>query len=258
MTKARCSPRKHAALCSIIAALGAMCLGGAAQPPAQPPARSELHPDVATTPADRNAEGWWKRRHEYVLDQNKEGNVDLVFIGDSITQGWEGAGKEAWSGHFAPRHAANLGFSGDRTQHVLWRLDHGELDGIKPKAAVLMIGTNNSNGSDNTPDEIADGIRAIVARLHDKQPQMKVLLLGIFPRGEKPNPQRDKIAAVNTSIAKLDDGKTVRYLDIGAKFLQPDGSISKEIMPDFLHLSPKGYEIWTDAIQPNLDALMKP
>lgn len=223
----------------------------------QPPAKSELKADTATTPADRNAETWWKRRHEHILDMNKEGGIELLFIGDSITQGWEGAGKGVWDKRFAPRHAANLGFSGDRTQHVLWRLDHGEVDGIKPKAAVILIGTNNSNGSDNTADEIADGVNAIVAQLHEKQPQMRALVLGIFPRGEKPNPQRDKIAAVSASIAKLDDGKMVRYLDISPMLLQPDGSISKEIMPDYLHLSPKGYDIWADAIEASIDEMMK-
>lgn len=239
--------------------IGANCPG--AQPPAQPPARSsepsESPVNTATVPASRNGEGWWKRRHEHVLDLDKEGGIDLLFIGDSITQGWEGAGKEAWTKSFAPRHAANLGFSGDRTQHVLWRLNNGEVDGITPRAAVIMIGTNNSNNADNTAEEIAQGITDIVVRLHVKQPQMKILLLGIFPRGEKPNPQRDKIAAVNAQIAKLDDGKTVAYLDIGAKFLEPDGSISEEIMPDFLHLSPKGYDIWTDAILAKVDSLLK-
>jgi beta-glucosidase len=223
---------------------------------AQPPASAQPAAKMSTTPADRNGEKWWADRHQHVLDANKQGSPDLLFIGDSITQGWEDAGRTAWSGHFAPRHAANLGFSGDRTQHVLWRLDHGEVDGIKPKVAVIMIGTNNSNGADNTAEEIADGIKAIVARLHEKQPQMRILLLGIFPRGDKPNPQREKIAAVNASIAKLDDGKMVRYLDIGPKFLQPDGSISAEIMPDYLHLSPKGYDIWAEAIDAKVQEML--
>jgi lysophospholipase L1-like esterase len=235
---------------SLVLGLAGANLPVRAQPPAAPNAKS------STTPTDRNNEAWWKARHEHVLESNKQAPPELLFIGDSITQGWEEAGKSAWTGHFAPRHAANFGFSGDRTQHVLWRLDHGEVDGIAPKAAVIMIGTNNSNGADNTADEIADGVKAIVARLHEKQPRMRVLLLGIFPRGEKPNPQREKIAAVNASIAKLDDGKMVRYLDIGPGFLQPDGSISKEIMPDFLHLSPKGYDIWTDAIDGKVQEML--
>ncbi len=247
---------KHLVMSSIIMS-SAWCFAPLAPALGQPPAHTEAKPNPAVTPADRNAEPRWKERHDHVLAANKAGDIDLLFIGDSITQGWEDAGKDAWKGHFAPMHAANLGFSGDRTQHVLWRIDHGELDGIKPKAAVLMIGTNNSNGADNTADEIADGIKAVLVRLHDKQPQMHVLLLGVFPRGEKPNPQRDKLAAVNAAIAKLDDGKTVHYLDIGPRFLQPDGTISKDIMPDSLHLSAKGYDIWAAAIEPKLAELLK-
>jgi lysophospholipase L1-like esterase len=223
----------------------------------QPPQKLEAKRNTAVVPADRLGDQWWKDRHEHVLELNVKGEAELLFIGDSITQGWEGAGKDVWATRYDRYHAANLGFGGDRTQHVLWRLDQGEVDGFKPKAAVLMIGTNNSNASDNTADEIAAGVKAVVERLQLKHPKMHILLLGVFPRGEKPNPQRDKIASVNSTIAKLDDGKTVHYLDIGGKFLQPDGSISKEIMPDFLHLSPKGYQIWADAIEPKLGELMK-
>jgi lysophospholipase L1-like esterase len=225
-----------------------------AQPPAKQPAKAG---NAAVAPVPRT-DPWWQQRHEQMLARNKAGPVDVVFIGDSITQGWEGAGKEAWARAFEPRHAANLGFSGDRTQHVLWRLDHGEVDGIKPAVAVVMIGTNNSNGEDHTAAEIAEGIGAVVAKVRSKLPGTKVLLLGVFPRGEKPNPQREKLAEVNAAIAKLDDGKAVRYLDIGAKFMGQDGTISKEIMPDFLHLSPKGYEIWAEAVGPALDDLSKP
>ena len=241
---------------STLAVLAAALLSAPHFAPAQPPARSEAKP-ATVTPADRNGESWWKQRHEHVLEENVKGEAELLFIGDSITQGWEDAGKQAWASHFEPRRAANLGFSGDRTQHVLWRLDHGEVDGFKPKAAVIMIGTNNSSGSDNTADEIAGGIKAIVARLREKQPQLHILLLGVFPRGEKPNPQREKLAAVNAAIAKLDDGKMVHYLDIGPKFMQPDGTITKEIMPDYLHLSAKGYDIWAEAIDAKVAELMK-
>ena len=155
----------------------------------------------AVTPVPR--EDNWMNRHESFNKRAKEGNVDLVFIGDSITQGWEGGGKEAWARAFEARHPANMGFSGDRTQHVLWRLDHGEVDGIKPGIAVVMIGTNNSNGDDHTAPEIAEGITAIVAKLRAKLPDTKVLLLGVFPRGEKPNPQREKLSQVNAAIARL-------------------------------------------------------
>src|SRR5262249_19233940 len=124
--------------------------------------------------------------------------------------------------------------------------------------AVLMIGTNNSNGMDNTPEEIAEGIKAIVEEIHKKSPTTKVLLLGIFPRQVKPdNVQRDKLKKVNAIIAKLDDGgKTVKYLDIGDKFLESDGTISKEMMPDSLHLSKKAYQIWADNVKGPIMELM--
>src|SRR5207237_1337936 len=153
-----------------------------------------------------------------------------------------------WQRFYAPRNPANFGIGGDRTQHVLWRIENGEVEGIKPKVAVLMIGTNNSR--DNTADEIADGIKAIVRRLQEKLPDTKILLLAVFPRGEKPGATRDKLNEVNEKIASLGDGTRVTYLDIGKHFLNEDGTISKEIMPDFLHLSPKGYRIWADAIEP--------
>jgi lysophospholipase L1-like esterase len=233
----------------------------AAQPSSQPAVRpapaAQPKPTVntAVVPVPRE-DGGWKERHELINSRVKQGPVDVVFIGDSITQGWEGAGKDAWEKHFAKLHPANLGIGGDRTQHVLWRLDHGNLDGIKPKVAVIMIGTNNSNGADNTAGEIADGIAAIVASLKAKTPETRILLLAIFPRGEKPNPQRDKLNEVNAKASRLADGKTVVFLDIGDKFLQPDWTISKEIMPDYLHLSPKGYEVWAAAVEPKIVELM--
>ena len=121
---------------------------------------------------------------------------------------------------------------------------------------MIMIGTNNSNGDDNTAEEIADGIIAICKKLRDKLPDAKILLLAVFPRAEKPCPQREKIAKANKIVSKIADGKMIHYLDIGPKFLEPDKSISKEIMPDFLHLTPKGYQIWAEAIEPTIVKLM--
>ncbi len=200
---------------------------------------------------------WWRQRHESMNERVKQGNVDLVFIGDSITQSWENEGKDVWKKCYGERKAANLGIGGDRTQHVLWRLTHGNLDGIEPKAAVIMIGTNNSNGADNTAEEIAEGIAAIVKTVHEQCPETQILILGIFPRGPKPDAQREKNAAASAIAAKLADGKSVFYLDIGEKFLEKDGTLTKEIMPDFLHLSPRGYEIWAQAIEPKLKEMLK-
>jgi len=198
--------------------------------------------------------------HEKFLSIAKEGKAQLVFLGDSITAGWGGKDNQAiWNKAFGAYTPANFGIGGDRTQHVLWRIQNGELDGIKPKAAVLMIGTNNV-GSDPA-EGIAKGVTAIVETIRAKQPQAKILLLAVFPRGDKPTGKlgaaNDKLKQVNAIIAKLDDGKNIFFLDIGDKFPQPEGALTKEIMPDFLHLTAAGYQIWADAIGPKLAELMK-
>lgn len=194
--------------------------------------------------------------HNNFVKIAKEGKAEVIFLGDSITAGWGGQ-KSIWEKSFGQYKPANFGIGGDRTQHVLWRIQNGELDGIKPKAAVIMIGTNNS-GSDSA-EGIAKGVTKIVEHIRAKLPDTKILLLAVFPRGEKatPNAGREKLRAVNAIIAKLDDGKSVHYLDIGSKFLQEDGSLTKEVMPDFLHLSAKGYQIWADSISGKLAELTK-
>jgi len=201
-------------------------------------------------------EAEWVKRHESFNARVAKGKVDLIFIGDSITHGWEGGGKEIWAKYYAKRNAVNLGIGGDRTEHVLWRLEHGNVDGISPKAAVLMIGTNNSNGDDNTAQEIGDGITAIVHQLRSKLPKTKILILGIFPRGPEPSPQREKNAAASAIARRLADGKIIHYMDIGVHFLQPDGKLTRDIMPDYLHLSPLGYRLWAVAIEGKLRELL--
>jgi lysophospholipase L1-like esterase len=195
--------------------------------------------------------------HQQFLARAKQGNIDLLFLGDSITHNWSSArGKAIWDERYAPLHAANFGIGGDRTQHVIWRIENGELDGIKPKVTVLMIGTNNSG--DNSPEQIAAAIEKIVGLIRAKIPTTKVLLLAVFPR-TRPNEEVrvETIKRVNQIIAKLDDGKSIRYLDIGGKFLGPDGTVPKDIMPDGLHPNEKGYQIWADAMAPLLDEMMK-
>ena len=215
-------------------------------------------PDVAAEKIgpDGKVNSGFATAHERFVKVAQEGTAELIFLGDSITAGW-GSKKNIWETAFGQYKPANFGIGGDRTQHVLWRITNGELDGINPKAVVLMIGTNNS-GTDSA-DGIANGIKVIVETIRKKQPQAKILLLAVFPRGEKisPNPGRDKLNQVNATIAKMDDGKNIHFLDIGTKFLQPDGSLTKDIMPDFLHLSEAGYQIWADAISPKLAELMK-
>lgn len=223
-----------------------VCLAQAAAAAAD---RTKENPAVKPVPR----EGAWLERHEQINARAREGNVDLVFIGDSITQGWND--NEVWQKYYGSRQALNAGIGGDRTQHVLWRLDHGNIDGLSPKVAVMMIGTNNS-GADQ-PEQIAEGVQAIVDRLRGKLPETKILLLGIFPRGaDADDPRRQTNIAVNEIIRDLDDGQMVHYLDIGPAFLEEDGSLSKEIMPDLLHLSPKGYQIWAESIEPKVAELL--
>ena len=212
---------------------------------------------TAIQPVPRT-DDWWKQRHESFNQRVKEvgASAEVIFIGDSITQGWEGAGKEVWAKFYAPRNAVNLGIGGDRTQHVLWRLDHGNLDGLKPRAAVVMIGTNNSNGEDNTVEQIADGVTAIVKKLRGALPDTKVLLIPIFPRGENPNAQRGKINQVNQILQRLVDGDGVRWVDFGHKFVDAAGRIPAGLMPDFLHLSPAAYQIWAESLEPHLAAVL--
>jgi beta-glucosidase len=198
-------------------------------------------------------EGGWLNRHEQINARAKQGDVDLIFLGDSITQGWND--NTAWKKYYGSRKAMNAGIGGDQTQHVLWRLDHGNIDGIKPKLAVIMIGTNNSGG--NTSEDIAAGIKAIVAKLRVKLPETKILLLGIFPRGEKPDDAKRHVNMKANELAKsVADNKDVFYLDIGPQFLSTDGTLTKDIMPDYLHLSEKGYEIWARSIEPKVAQLV--
>lgn len=217
----------------------------------------------AVSPEGRPDQGWWMKMHQSFVDRAKKKDVDLLFLGDSITQGW--GDNATWRRYYAPRSAANFGIGGDRTQHVLWRIEHGEIDGINPRVAVLMIGTNNIGA--NSPEEIAEGVKAIVARLREKLPMTKILVLGVFPRGE--SLARDFIAKndrakptdapgkINALVAKLEDGKMTKYMDISQAFLDEGGMIPKALMPDFLHLSDSGYRRWAEAIETTLWDMMQ-
>ena len=198
--------------------------------------------------------GWWLKRHEQKLQETRAGGVQLAFLGDSITQGWETTGKVAWEKHFGSRHAVNYGFGGDSTQHVLWRLQHGELDGLSPETIVLLIGTNNVRHGDFTAEEIAAGIAEIVRVLGEKCPKSRVLLLGLLPRGvTAADPLRIKCDAVNALLPALADGRRVEYLNANPALLEPNGHLSTKIAPDLLHLSAEGYERLGQAIAEKLD-----
>ena len=223
---------------------------------AQQPAQAKDVPTHGAVKPEPRKDDWWMQRHNAMNDRIKKGNVDLLLIGDSITQGWEGPGAKVWAEFYGKRNAANLGIGGDQTQHVLWRLDNGNIDGIKPKLAVLMIGTNNSHG--NKPQEIADGVKAIVEKLRAKLPETKILVLAIFPRGENDQDRLRKVNdGANKEIAKLADDKMVFFLDIGPKFLDADGkTLSRQVMPDLLHLNEKSYRTWAESIEPKVKELM--
>jgi lysophospholipase L1-like esterase len=194
-------------------------------------------------------------RHQEFLEVAKTGDIDLLFLGDSITDFWRGTGKEVWDADFAPLKAANFGIGGDSTEHVIWRIRHGELEGFQPKVIVLMIGTNNRA---DKPEDVAAGIKTIIDDIKSRQQHTRILLLAIFPCGEKPSdPNRVRNDAVNQIISGYGDGHTVTYLDIGAKFLTPDGTLSREIMGDLLHPTLKGYQIEADAILPTVKELMQ-
>ncbi|MDR2675075.1 MAG: GDSL-type esterase/lipase family protein [Opitutaceae bacterium] len=208
----------------------------------------------AAIPTERNI---WLEVHKRQIAKAGQNGADIMFVGDSITAGWDTNGAKVWARHMAPRRAANFGISGDKTEHVLWRLQNGALsEKIRPKVVVLMIGTNNILRDD--AQGIADGISAIIKEIHLRAPSAKVLLMGIFPRSEKPDAaNRGKVAAVNKIISQFENGRDVAYLDIGGKFIQPDGTINREIMYDFLHLTHAGYQLWADAIDDKLSALLE-
>lgn len=202
----------------------------------------------STTPvaAKTNGEAWWNGNCKRIdADIKKmEGRMDVAFVGDSITARWKG---DSWNKHWGSYRAVNMGIGGDQTQHVLWRLQNGELDGYKAKLFVVMIGTNNMWGKGADPADAAAGVKAVIDLIQSKQRQAKILLMSILPTGEKPNPGREKRMAVNELISKFAGG-SVEYMDISSKYLEPDGTISKEVMHDFLHLAPKGFDIWAEAI----------
>ena len=213
------------------------------------PAVTEVHTNTAIVPVKHTG-----KRTDDVMQRAKDdpGECDIAFIGDSITQGWEGAGKNVWAKYYGSRKCLNFGVGGDQTQHVLWRFEQGQLEGLKPKVAVVMIGTNNGNNE----SEILEGVTAIINQIRSRLPETKIILLGIFPRGKTFSPQRGKLLQVNQALAKLADDKAIYYVDIGSQLIEADGSISTGMMRDALHPGERGYEIWAEAIEPKLKELL--
>ena len=224
-----------------------------AEKAAAPPVKE----NTAVVPQCRIDEWWFARQAEKIGIMSK-GDVDLLMIGDSITHGFEGIGSNVWTKNFVPRKAVNLGFGGDRTQHVLWRLDHLPLLKKPPKGAVLLIGTNNICWGSDTPKQAADGVQAIVKKLNELYPETEVLVLYVFPRRRKPDhAHRKQIVELNSYLPDLMKGmKNVKLLDIGPNFLDDKGVLPKEMMPDTTHPSEKGYEVWAKAIEPELKRIL--
>jgi lysophospholipase L1-like esterase len=223
------------------------------------PGLLEVRPPGPNTAVVPGLAPQFQAKHQANKEVAKQGDAEVLFMGDSITDFWRNAdgpfaGKPVLDKHFGQWKVANFGIAGDTTQGVLYRLQNGEGQGFSPRAVMLMIGTNNT--ARNTAPEIAEAIGAVVLELQKDFPQAKILLLGVFPRGRPNDPVRATIADINRTIAKLHDGERVHYLDIGAKFLAPDGTIPADVMSDLLHPGPKGYEIWAQAVKEPLTALM--
>ena len=240
-------------LSALLASVGSLC--AADNPAAQPTPRDEL----------------WQASHAKRQTRLEAGNADVLLVGDSITA--------LWSNHpllvkkfFGDRQVVNLGHPADKTENILWRLRHHSFERNKPGVAVVMAGTNNSNNDEYTPEQIAGGVRAIVAELREKLPQTKIVLFGIFPRGSTEqrteikkgrtvaamNPQWEKIDKVNLLISKLAEDRMVTYRNINRDFLSDKGELPVEVMPDLLHPNAKGYEVWGRAIQSVLEELFRP
>ena len=205
---------------------------------------------------------WWVPRHEQKLAEIaalRAANLqpDVVFIGDSITHNWEKDGQARWAANYAKYHALDLGFGGDHTENVLWRLQHGELDGYQARVVVMMIGTNNTGDRMEDPATTAAGVHRLIDEVRQRQPGAKILLLAVFPRDEKPDsPLRKLNDRLNSTLATFADGRDVTFLNINAALANPDGTLSRDVMPDLLHPNDKGYGIWVAQMNPTLQRLL--
>lgn len=213
----------------------------------------------AVLPETRGDLPSWKQREDLLKKRVREATdaSKIAFIGDSITQGWEGRGRRVWQKHYQDRGAVNLGISGDRTEHVIWRLQHaGGFEKYHPEAVVVMIGTNNTGHFMQEPSEVAAGVERIIEIISEQSPDTEIILHGLFPRGRTPH-EIDRLnnVAINQRIRRLADREQVHWLDIGDVFLAADGTLPEEIMPDALHLSEQGYQRWAEALEPKLKEL---
>jgi len=196
-------------------------------------------------------------RHEAKLTEDGRATADVLFIGDSITHGWETSGKTVANSYFSDFSIYNIGYSGDRTENVLWRFNHDEIDSINPELAVLMIGTNNTGHHQDSPECTAEGIKTILDELGEKLSETEVLLLAIFPRGETPdNDLRQLNNSINQRIKSFADGERIHFMNVNSVFLDEKGNLPEEIMPDQLHPNEQGYELWAEAMLPAIRELL--
>lgn len=228
--------------CIIAAALGSLLLQD----------RSDKPVNTATVPSARTEPGILERQAECVRRARETKSANVVWIGDSITQGWEGPGRAAWSERLEPLGSLNLGVSGDRTEHVLWRLASAPITHLAPKVVVLLIGTNNLGHETHTCEQTLEGIRRVIAVLREQAPGARLLVHEIFPRGERFNSMRGDIAQINQALRSAQSAGGYRTLSIGDAWVRADGTIAASDMPDFLHLSAAAYAQWAAAIEPLL------
>ncbi len=230
----------------------------------QPAACAPPGSDPRTSPrAARTATR--SRRTRISSRRRAAGRIDVYFVGDSITRRWGATDYPEFLAHwrttFHGWHAANFAWGGDRTQHILWRLEHGEMDGLSPKVVVIQAGTNNvgrtPRGDAAKVKDIAQGIRAIVSKVREKAPKATIVLTGIFPRNDSPA-VLPEIAKINAEIATVADGKTIRYVNINDTLAGPDGTLHEGMSPDGLHLGLTGYQVWADALTPILREVLGP
>jgi len=209
---------------------------------------------LAVTPVSRLDQDWWKTRHQEKLEEakNRGDEVELLFMGDSITHGWDAG---LWAENFAQYGAFNLGFSGDRTEHVLWRFQNGALENLSPKVTVLMIGTNNTGQGEGQPaSETVQGIAAIIDEINTRLPDTQLIVHAVFPRGaSKDDPLRVVNEEINQALPELVAAKGAEFLDINDLFLEKDGTLPRNIMPDLLHPKKEGYRLWAHGLKPSLD-----
>lgn len=215
---------------------------------------------LSTTPAMLDASwarSWWLPRHEHKLAEADAGDPQVVFLGDSITQGWENAGAGVFEEYFGHWRTLNLGFSGDRTENVLWRLQHGAVDNIDPELVVLMIGTNNTGHRQDEPAWVARGVESILDELTSRLPDSKILMLAIFPRSAEADdlPRRNN-TLINARLRNFADGERVFFHDLNSVFLDRQGNLPEAVMPDLLHPNEHGYRLLARELAPLIDTLI--